>query len=173
MQVLRACGIYLAKDPIYDYRGEIATGTFMGDYAGHVEKKAAVKWAGEDKKFSIVSASQVTDGASRDEAAGDYMDFLFQVANGLPPSSKLSLRKKGVILKYVEIESTVKTVGYVLRFIAQQDPLEAREILLKYAEKNTDKAKELINEAFKADQQAAKMYSNNPSFVIKKVFGSQ
>ncbi len=172
MQVLKACGVYLAKDPIYDYRGEPATGTFMGDYAGQVEKKAAVKWAGEDKKFSIVSASSVTDGASRDEAAGDYMDFLFQTANGLPPSSRLSQRKKAVILKYVELETPEKTIGLVLRLIAQQDPLEAREIILKYANRSTDRGKELIQEAFKVDQQAAKQFSNNPAYIIKRVFGS-
>jgi len=171
-QVLRACGIYLAKDPIYDYRGEPATGTFMGDYAGQVEKKAVTKWAGEDKKFSIVSASSVTDGAGRDEAAGDYMDFLFQLANGLPPSNRLSQRKKAVILKYVELGNPVKTVGLVLRFVAQQDPLEAREIILKYAGRSADDGKKMIEDAFKEDQTVAKQYSNNPGYIIKKIFGS-
>ncbi len=172
MQVLRACGIYLAKDPIYDYRGEPATGTFMGDYAGQIEKKAAVKWTGEEKKFSIVSASTVSDGAGRDEAAGDYMDFLFQIANSLPPSSRLSQRKKAVILKYVEFESPLKTVALVLRFIAQQDPLEAREIIVKYAKRSADKGRQLVEEAFKSDATVAKMYSNNPNYILKKVFGS-
>jgi len=34
VQVLRLCALYLTKDPIYDYRGDVKTGTFMGDYMG-------------------------------------------------------------------------------------------------------------------------------------------
>lgn len=170
MQVLRACGVYLAKDPIYDYRGDIAGGTFMGDYAGQIEKKAAVKWTGENKKFSVVSTSEVTDSAGRDDATQDYMDFIFNVANNLPPSSKLSQRKKNILLKYVEFQSPIQTATLILRYSFPADAIEARDLLLAHTERSADKAREMVEEIFKTDPQTAKMLGGKASYVIRKMF---
>ena len=80
---MKAIGMYLAKDPVYDYRGEINEGTFMGDYTGKIEKTAQVKWTGQDKKMNMVMSAELVDAASRDDAVQDYMDFMFNALNGL------------------------------------------------------------------------------------------
>ena len=142
----------------------------MGDYAGHTEKKAQVKWTGENKKFSVVSASETTDSAGREEAAQDYMEFVFNIANNLPPNSRLSQRKKNLLLKYVEIENPLRSVGLILRYTFQAEPLEAKEIILRHANRSADKARGMVEEVFKSDPQTGKLLGGNPKYVIRKLF---
>jgi len=167
-QVMRAIGCYLAKDSLYDYRGEINSGTFIGDYSGKMEKKTSVKWTGEDKKFTLASTSQVVDGASRTEAVQDYMDLVFTFINGMTPPQKLSRRKIAVLLRYVIIESVQRTVSLALMHVAQTDPQEAKATILKHV-KNEDEAKEMVIKAFE-DPTVAKVCGDRDYF-LTKVFG--
>lgn len=171
MQVLRMFGLYLTKDPIFDYRGERNVGTFMGDYAGKIEKKAKVIWTGKEKKFSIGTATEITDEASREEAVNEYMDFIFNMANDLPPPPRLGIRRIGVLLNYVIVESLEKTIKLVIKYIGFNSPLEARTIILNYANKSTKEAKRLIEQAFSTDIQISKFYSENLEFCLTTLLG--
>lgn len=170
VQVLKACGHYLAKDSLYDYRGEINAGTFMGDYSGRVEKKTSVKWVGDDKKFSMGTSSQVVDSASRGEAVTDYADVVFSLGNGLMPPQKLSRRKLAVLLRYVTIESPERTVALTLMHVAQAETQEAKTTILKHG-RTEEKSRELVAAAF-ADPQVAKTCGDK-DFFLTKLFGKQ
>ena len=63
-QVMKACGMYLSKDSIFNFRGEQNTGTFMGDYSGKVEKSAKVVFAGADKKMTMVASAKQVDAVA-------------------------------------------------------------------------------------------------------------
>ncbi len=170
-QVLRMCALYLTKDPIYDYRGDIKTGTFMGDYVGRVEKSTKVKWTGQDKKFTLAATSSMTDAASRDDAIIDYMDFIYAMVNGLSPNPKLSKRKINVLLKYVLFDKIEKNIAGILRLVAQTEPAEAKESIMFFAHEKVEVAKEMIKAAMASDPQTAKMFSDNPEFAINRVLG--
>ncbi|MBI4983839.1 MAG: flagellar basal body rod protein FlgC [Rhodocyclales bacterium] len=62
--MLNVFGISGSALTAHDYRGEVNAGTFIGDYSGRMEKKTSVKWAGDDKKFTMQSTSQVVDSAA-------------------------------------------------------------------------------------------------------------
>lgn len=168
VQVLKGVGHYLCKDPLYDYRGEINAGTFIGDYSGRMEKKTQVKWAGDDKKFTMQSTSQVVDSASRSDAVNDYADVFFAFANGLQPPPKLSKRKLAVLLRYCLLESVEKTIGYLLMYVIQAELQEGKETIMKYA-KNDEEAKALVVKAF-ADPTVAKVCGDR-DFFVAKLFG--
>ncbi len=170
-QVLKAIGMYLAKDSIYNYRGEINEGTFMGDYTGKIEKKAQVKWTGEDKKFNMVISSQLVDAASRDQAVQDYMDFLFNVMNGLGPGPKMSKRRINVLLKYAVIKNVENNIKLLLNYVAQSEPTEARDTILFYYEHNYEVAKEVVRKIVKEDQQVQRVFgTSNSDYVINRIF---
>lgn len=173
MQVLKAMGLYLAKDPIFNYRGERNEGVFMADYAGKIEKKAVVKWTGEQKKMTMMTATKITDEAGRDEAIKDYMEFVFNLANDYPPPGRLSIRKVAVLLQYVVIESLEKNASLILRYVGQGDPRQAREILLNFCGRRTKDAKNLALAAFAYDSQLAKFYQNNPDMMLERIFGKE
>ncbi len=168
VQVLKACGHYLSKDPLYDHRGDLNAGTFMGDYSGKVEKKTQVKWTGEEKKLTLAMTSQVVDAASRAESVSDYVDCIFAFANGLMPPQKLSRRKLAVLLRYCVIESIERTVGLTLMYVAQAEPTEARNTILKYV-KTESQARALVSQAFQ-DPQVAKLCGDR-DFFLTKLFG--
>lgn len=168
VQVLKACGQWLCKDPLYDYRGEINAGTFIGDYSGKVEKKTSVKWAGDDKKFTMASSSQVVDGATRGEAVTDYCETIFAMANGTQPPQKLSRRKIAVILRYCTVESIERTVALILLHTAQAEPMEAKESILKHC-KNETEARAAVTKAFE-DPQIARILGDR-EFFLTKLFG--
>ena len=171
VQVLRMFALYLTKDPIYDYRGEIKVGTFMGDYVGKIEKSTKVKWTGQDKKFSLASTQSMQDVATRDDAVVDYIDFMSAMTNGTAPNPKLSKRKINILLKYVRFDKIEKNISGILRLVAQQEPAEAKESIMHFAKDNVDTAKEMIRAAIASDPVTAKGYSNNPDFAITRVFG--
>lgn len=173
LQVLRACGLYLTKDPIYDYRGEVKRGTFMGDYVGRIEKQTKVKWTGQEKKFSLATTQSMQDTASREDALNDYMDFLFAVANSTAPPPKLSKRKIAVLFKYVLFEDMNKTVAGILKMVAQQEPAEAKEVLNYFTKEKPEVAKQMIASAMKSDPQASKLFSDNPDFAFNRIFGQK
>ena len=170
IQVMKAIGMYLAKDPIYNYRGEINEGTFMGDYTGKIEKKAQVKWTGEDKKFNLAITSELVDAASREDAVQDYIDFVFNVVNGLGPPPKMSKRKICVLLRYATIYSLENNVKLLLQYVAQSEPLEVRDTIVKYYNRNYDMAKDVVRKIVKEDEQVQRILGNNPEFVIAKIF---
>ena len=170
VQVMKAVGLYLAKDPIYNYRGEINEGTFMGDYTGKIEKKAQVKWTGEDKKFNLAITSELVDAASREDAVQDYIDFVFNVVNGLGPPPKMSKRKVCVLLRYATIYSIENNVKLLLQYVAQSEPLEVRDTIIKYYNRNYEQAKDVVRKIVKEDAQVQRTLGNNPEFVIAKIF---
>lgn len=170
MQVLKAIGMYLAKDPVYDYRGEINEGTFMGDYTGKIEKTAQVKWTGQDKKMNMVMSAELVDAASRDDAVNDYINFLFNALNGQNPPPKMSKRKINVLLRYATIQSLENNVKLLLQYVAQSEPTEVRDTILKYTNRSYDAAKEMVRKIVKEDQMVARVLGSNPEMVIAKIF---
>jgi hypothetical protein len=171
VQMLRLCALYLTKDPIYDYRGEVRTGTFMGDYMGKVEKSTKVKWTGQDKKFSLAASQSTLDEASRDDAISDYIDFISSIANNIAPSPKISKRRISILLRYVLFDRVEKNVAAILKLVTQTDPGEAKTAIMSFAKDNVDVAKDLVREAVKFDPMASKMFSDNADFAITRVFG--
>jgi len=171
MQVLKAIGMYLAKDPVYDYRGEINAGTFMGDYTGKVEKTAQVKWTGQDKKMNMVMSAELVDAASRDDAVNDYIAFLFNILNGQNPPPKMSKRKITVLLTYTIIKDVENNIRLLLQYVAQSEPIEARETILKFTNRSADAARDIVRKIVKEDQMVQRTLGNNPEMVIKKLFG--
>jgi hypothetical protein len=171
VQMLRLCALYLTKDPIYDYRGDVKTGTFMGDYMGKVEKTTKVKWTGQDKKFSLASTQSMQDEASRDDAIADYIDFINAIANNIAPNPKVSKRKLAILLRYVLFDKLEKNIAGILKLVAQTDPAEAKTAILSFAKDNIDVGKDLVRAAVKFDPMASKMFSDNPDFAIQRVFG--
>lgn len=171
VQVLRLCALYLTKDPIYDYRGEVKTGTFMGDYMGKIEKSTKVKWTGQDKKFSLAASQSTLDEASRDDAISDYIDFISSIANNIAPSPKISKRRISILLRYVLFDRVEKNVAAILKLVTQTDPGEAKTAIMSFAKDNVDVAKDLVREAVKFDPMASKMFSDNADFAITRVFG--
>ncbi len=172
VQVLRLCALYLTKDPIYDYRGEVRTGTFMGDYMGKIEKETKVSWSGKDKKFSLAATQSTLDEASRDDAIADYLDFMNAIANNIAPSPKISKRRIAILLRYVLFDKTEKNIAAILKLVTQTEPGEAKTAIMSFAKDNVDVAKDLIRAAVKFDPMASKMFSDNADFAIMRVFGS-
>jgi hypothetical protein len=171
VQVLRMCGLFITKDPIYDYHGDVKVGTFMGDYVGKMEKSTKVKWTGSDKKFTLATTQSMEDTASREDAVNDYIDFITAMANNTAPSPKVSKRKISILLRYIMFDKLEKNVAGLLKLVAQTDPADAKETLMLFAKDDADKAKDMIKAAVAVDLQASKMFSDNPDFAIQRVFG--
>lgn len=171
VQVLKLCALYLTKDNIYDYRGEVKVGTFMGDYVGKIEKNTKVKWTGSDKKFSMVSTQSMQDTASREDTVNDYVDFMSAIANGTAPNPKISKRKINIMLKYIHFDQVEKNIASILKLISQTEPGEAKDSILSFAKGDVDAAKALIAASLKVDQQASKMFADNAEFAITRIFG--
>jgi hypothetical protein len=172
VQVMRLCALYLTKDQIYDYRGEVRVGTFMGDYMGKIEKETKVQWTGKDKKFSMAATQSTLDEASRDDAIADYLDFMNAYVNNIAPSPKISKRRLAILLRYVLFDKVEKNIAGILKLVTQTDPGEARTAIMSFAKDNVDLAKDLVRAAVKFDPMASKMFSDNPDFAIQRVFGS-
>src|SRR5882672_6807366 len=121
LQVMRALGMYLSKDSIFNFRGEQNEGTFMGEYSGKMEKSAKVVFAGADKKMTMVASAKQVDGAGRETAVTDYIEFVFAIFNGLGPNPKLSKRRIAILLRYVILQDLQFTVILMLRYAAQTE----------------------------------------------------
>lgn len=169
-QVMKAIGMYLSKDSIYNFRGEQNAGTFMGEYSGKVEKSAKVVFAGADKKMTMVASAKQVDAAGRETAVADYMEFVFNVMNGLMPNPKMSKRRIAVLLRYVVIEDLQKTVIYMLRYAAMAELGEVRESILKHVQNNYTEAKRLVEESWK-DEQVPRILGPKPTQFMQKMFG--
>ncbi|MFP4466018.1 MAG: hypothetical protein ACLFP1_03105 [Candidatus Goldiibacteriota bacterium] len=170
-QVMRAVGMYLAKDSVYDYRGEINAGTYMGDYTGRLEKTAQVKWTGSEKKMNMVMSAELVDAASRDDAVNDYMNFFFNALNGLGPPPKMSKRKVGVLLRYAILKDIKTNVRLLLTYVAQSEPQDVRDTILMFTDRSYEAAKDMVREIVKEDQMVQRTLGNNPDVVIGKIFG--
>jgi hypothetical protein len=169
-QVMKAIGMYLSKDSIYNFRGEQNAGTFMGEYSGKVEKSAKVVFAGADKKMTMVASAKQVDAAGRETAVGDYMEFTFNVMNGLMPNPKMSKRRIAILLRYVVIQDLQQTVIYMLRYAAMAELQEVRESILKHCQNNYTEAKRLVEESWK-DDQVPRILGPKPTQFMQKMFG--
>jgi len=173
LAVLRIYGQFLARGDIYDYRGERISGNFAADYAGEVESKAKVKFAGAEKKMTFVSASEIKDAAGREEAVSDYVEFIFCVANGLAVPKRVTPRRIGVILKYCIIENPENSAVLVLRYLASYDPQVVREILNKLADRDKARVVELIRRAISTDKQLGGRFRNDLKLALKEIMGRE
>ena len=169
--VLRIFGLFLARGDIFNYRGERNNDNFMAEYAGHIEQKAVVKFTGAQKKLSYGTSTEERDGASRDDAVNDYIEFVYAVFNGLPIPKKISPRKIGVILKYCIFRDVEFTAGLVMHFVVTSDQALAREILMSLARQHGLHVVELIRRSLDTDQQVAARYRNDATLAIREVLG--
>jgi len=169
-QVMKAIGMYISKDSIYNFRGEQNTGTFMGEYSGKVEKSAKVVFAGADKKMTMVASAKQVDAAGRETAVSDYMEFVFNVTNGLMPNPKMSKRRIAILLRYVIVGDLQKTVIYMLRYAAMTELGEVRESLLKHVNNNYAEAKKLVEDSWQ-DEQVPRILGPKPTQFMAKMFG--
>ncbi|HXC62760.1 MAG TPA: hypothetical protein VNZ67_00305, partial [bacterium] len=169
-QVMRAIGMFLSKDSIYNFRGEQNAGTFMGEYSGKVEKSAKVVFAGADKKMTMVASAKQVDAAGREQAVSDYMEFVFNVLNGLMPNPKMSKRRIAILLRYVVVKDLQFTVILMLRYAAMAEMQEVRESILKHTQNNYTDAKRLVEDAWK-DEQVPRVLGPKPSQFMQKMFG--
>ena len=147
MAVMKLCGMYAFRDKIFDYRGNRLEGNLMADYSARLSSKTTVKWVGEEKKYKLVTVMQEIDSASRSEAVEDYLEFIFHAANAFPAPLHLSKRKMAVMLRYVQIFDPVYTAALVLRYVADQEPEEARNVLVYRAGYDRARAFELVQHA--------------------------
>jgi hypothetical protein len=169
-QVMRALGMYLSKDSIFNFRGEQNEGTFMGEYSGKMEKSAKVVFAGADKKMTMVASAKQVDGAGRETAVTDYIEFVFAIFNGLGPNPKLSKRRIAILLRYVILQDLQFTVILMLRYAAQTELGEVRDSLLKHTQNNYAEAKRLVEESWK-DVQVPRILGPKPTQFMAKMFG--
>ncbi len=169
-QVMKAVGMYLSKDSIYNFRGEQNAGTFMGDYSGKVEKSAKVVFAGADKKMTMVASAKQVDAAGRETAVQDYMEFVFNMLNGLMPNPKMSKRRIAVLLRYVILKDLQYTVILMLRYSAMTEMQEVRESILKHVQNNYTEAKRLVEDSWK-DEQVPRILGPKPAQFMQKMFG--
>ena len=169
-QVMRAIGMYISKDSIYNFRGEQNAGTFMGEYSGKMEKSAKVVFAGADKKMTMVASAKQVDSAGRETAVTDYIDFVFAIFNGLGPNPKLSKRRIAILLRYVILQDLQFTVILMLRYAAQTELGEVRESILKHTQNNYTEAKRLVEESWK-DIQVPRILGPKPTQFMSKMFG--
>lgn len=147
MVVLRLCGMYAFREKIFDYRGNRLEGNLMADYSARLESKTTVKWVGEEKKYKLVTVMQEMDAAGRNEAVEDYMEFIFHAANDFPAPLHISKRKLAVMLRYIQIQSPVRTVALLLRYVADKEPDEAKKVLMFRAGFDRDRAHDLVEQA--------------------------
>lgn len=171
--VLRIYGQFLARGDIYDYRGDRLSGNFAADYAGEVESKAKVKFAGAEKKMTFVSSAEVKDAAGREEAVNDYVEFMFSAANGLAIPKRITARRIGVILRYCVVESAENTAALALRHLASYDQQVVREILLKLADRDKGRVVQLIAQAMESDKQLAARYRRELPLALREVMGRE
>lgn len=173
LAVAQIYGMYLARGDIFNYRGERIADNFMAEYAGEIESRTAVKFTGEQKKMTYVSASAERDSASREDAVRDYVDFLFHVSNNLPLPKRISARKLGVLLKYCIIGDVPRSAGLVLKHVAPGDFQLAREIMHNLAQKDPVRVVELFRSALDADVQLASRYRRDLLQALRDVMGRE
>lgn len=173
LAVLRIYGQFLARGDMYNYRGERVTDNFIGEYAGEIEQKAAVKFTGEKKKLTYTTATEVRDAASRDDAVRDYTDFIFHVFNAMALPKRITPRRVAVLLKYCTIGDAVRSVALVLKYVVGYDALVAREIISNLAEQDPPRAVELISQALELDPQLASRHGGDLDGVLQTVMGRE
>jgi hypothetical protein len=152
MSVLRACGMYAFKDKIFDYRGHRLDGSLMSDYSARLESQTAVKWVGDDKKYKLMTVVQEVDAASRTRAIQDYVEFMVHAANNFPAPLSISKRKLAVLLKYIVVVDLERTIALLLRYVADKEPEEARDVLLWHAGQDRERAFQLMATACQKHQ---------------------
>jgi hypothetical protein len=173
LAVMRIYGQFTARGELYDYRGDRLTGNFIADYAGEVKSKAKVKFSGDKGKMTIVSSSELADGAGREEAVEDYIDFIHLVTNGLPVPKRITPRRIGVMLEYCTINGVDATVAYALRFVMAHDNMQVRKILQRVLGTSMKRLVEGIKKALDSDPQVATRFRRSLDTAVKEVMGSE
>jgi hypothetical protein len=171
--VLRIYGSYVARGDIWNYRGERLHDSLMAEYAGEVEQKVAVKFTGAEKKLSYGTSAEEKDGASRDDAVRDYVDFVYCVFNGLQLPKRITTRKAGVFLKYCMFRDLPFTVGLTLQLIAGSDALAARAILLRYVPHDQRMLIALCAQALEQNQALQTRYRRDLASMLLAVLGRE
>jgi hypothetical protein len=171
--VLRMFGQYLSSGSIYNYRGEKARNSFIADYSVAEETRAVVRYSGAEKRLTYGSASEVKDSASREEAEEDYMDFMFAALNGLPLPRRINQRRAGVLLRYCTVRDEQLTAQLVMRYLAQTEQLQARELLYRLGGRDEQRVAQLVRNALSADPQIAAQYRGDAEQAIEHVMGRE
>lgn len=164
-------GSFLARGDIFNYRNERVRDNFIGEYAGEIEQKAVAKFVGAEKRLTFGTASTEKDSASREDAARDYLDFLFHLYNELPLPKRISPRRAGVLLKYVELDSPARRVRLALRLLARSEPDLCREVLSAAGANQPARLLEITTEALAADAQLAAKYREGALQALREVLG--
>jgi hypothetical protein len=136
-----------------------------------VEKSAKVVFAGADKKMTMVASAKQVDAAGRDQAVADYIEFIFNVLNGLGPNPKMSKRRIAVLLRYVIFQDMQFTVNIMLRYAGQTEVAECRDSILKHVQNNYAEAKRLVEAAWTTDAQVPRILGPKPTQFMQKMFG--
>lgn len=173
LAVIEIYAQFLARGEMYNYRGERVTDNFIGEYAGEVEQKAAVKFTGEKKKLTYATATEVRDAASREDAIRDYIDFVFHVFNGMALPKRITPRRIGVLLKYCIIGDEVFTAALALKHVANNDVIVAREILNNLTGGSAPRVVELAGAALESDPQLASRYGREVERALHTVMGPE
>ena len=108
--------------------------------------------------------------ASREDAVQNYLDFVYNVLNGLGAPQKMSKRKINVLLRYATIQSMENNVKMLLQYVAQSEPTEVRDTILKFTNRSYDAAKEMVRKIIKEDAMVQRVLGANPDIVIAKIF---
>jgi hypothetical protein len=170
--VLRLYGGFLARGDIFNYRGERLADNFMAEYAGEIEQRVAVKFTGAEKKLTYGTAAEEKDGANREDAVKDYIDFVFSVFNGLPLPKRISPRKASVLLRYCLFGDVRFTVGLALNLLAAE-PLLARQAILAHTRHNTALAVQLVQQALEESPLLQTRYRRDLAACLLAVFGHE
>jgi hypothetical protein len=171
--VLRIYGSFVARGDIWNYRGERLNDNFMAEYAGEIEQKVAVKFTGAEKKLSYGTSAEEKDGASREDAVRDYLDFVFCVFNGLQVPKRITVRKAGVFLKYCIFRDIGFTLNLTLHLIAGADPLAARTIIHRHIPHNSGQIIALCHQALEGSTVLQTRYRRDLEALLKSVMGRE
>lgn len=173
LAVLRIYGSYLARGDVWNYRGERLSDNFMAEYAGEIEQKVAVKFTGADKKMTYGTSAEEKDGASREDAVRDYLDFVFCVFNGQQLPKRITPRKVGVFLKYCLFRDLAFTVSLTLHLLAGADALGARAVILKHLPHDERQVIALCKRALESSTVLQTRYRRDLETLLNTVMGRE
>ncbi|HTA17312.1 MAG TPA: hypothetical protein VK786_06175, partial [bacterium] len=100
----------------------------------------------------------------------DYIEFVFNVMNGLMPNPKMSKRRIAVLLRYVIVKDLQFTVILMLRYAAMTEMHEVRDSLMRHTQNNYVEAKKLVEDSWN-DEQVPRILGPKPTQFMAKMFG--
>jgi len=75
-----------------------------------------------------------------------------------------------VLLRYATVKNMENNVKLLLTYVAQSEPTEVRDTILKYTNRNYEQSKEMVRACVKEDAMVQRILGNNPEMVIAKIF---